>query len=315
MKYLNPVVFFKKLFALIREITLFSKYLNIIAELEKRSRNQQKLSNAKSQLQSEYMQKFYKSGGFLGSTFSTPNDMSPLAFEKAKKELESKYGGSENSFKVALFDNGLQPVKTAYSIKDMEIASQRKLSREEILGAWGVPEVLIGLGEAANRAVTDSQMYSFAKVVIDPILTYRDEVYTREIEKEFGRDDLFVKHDTVAPEDVEGKLRYYKDMASIAGITINEIRAEEDYEMFPYELADVPLLNVGGAVVRMDTGEQLGQVPNNVTPKETPEEPKDKKKDMDSSLKWKQFDIRQRRLSVQLEKEINRFYRGIFPDR
>jgi hypothetical protein len=35
MKYLNPVVFFKKLFALIKEITLFSKYLNIISELEK----------------------------------------------------------------------------------------------------------------------------------------------------------------------------------------------------------------------------------------------------------------------------------------
>jgi hypothetical protein len=35
MKYLNPVVFLKSLFALIKELNLYSKYLNIISELEK----------------------------------------------------------------------------------------------------------------------------------------------------------------------------------------------------------------------------------------------------------------------------------------
>jgi hypothetical protein len=35
MKYLNPMVFFKNLYSLIKEITLFSKYLAIVAELEK----------------------------------------------------------------------------------------------------------------------------------------------------------------------------------------------------------------------------------------------------------------------------------------
>ena len=213
--------------------------------------------------QTYYMKKFHKEGGFMGAVFTTNAALNNQAYNRALGMLREKYSGSEASFKVALFEQGLQPIKAAYSLKDMEMSEQRKLTREEVMTAFRIPQLLLGgSAEGYTKASSEAAEYTYTSTFIDPMLDYVDEVFTQHVKMDYAK-NLVVKHDAVAPKDVERNLRYYKDLASVGGLVVNEIRVAEDYDPFEYELAKVPLINVGGAVIRLDTGEQLGQVPNN----------------------------------------------------
>jgi HK97 family phage portal protein len=214
-------------------------------------------------LQTDLQKRFYQNSGFMGQAWSTTQTMEKNSFERAKKQLEAR-AGTENAFKFGLFDSGLSPVKHPYSIKDMDVAEQRKLTMEEVLRAFRMPKIMIGgTLDNVSRANAEAALYTYATTFIDPMLSYIDEVLTRHIRMEFG-DKWILKHDKISPKDIETMLKYYDTMINLGAMTKNEIRIEEDFEKFPYELANVPMINVGGALVRLDTGEQLGQVPNNV---------------------------------------------------
>lgn len=258
--------------------------------------------------QTQYISQFYENGGFLGQVFTTSQNLRPAEFERAKKELRTEYGGKENSHKLALFTGGLEPIKSAYSLKDMEMTTQRKLTLEEVMTAFRIPKILLG-GEGGqyNKATAQAAEYSYASTMIEPALNYVDQVFTKHVRMDYG-DKYVVKHDPVSPKDVEENLKYHKGLTEVGGKTINEIRVEENYDPFPYELADVPIINVGGALVRLDTGDQLGQVPNNVL-----QEPKSiqlpvVKENNLYDLHWKQFN---RRVSQDLkwfERRVNDFF-------
>jgi len=233
-------------------------------------------------LQMGYMKKFYKEGGFLGNTFSTTQNMSPATFKRAKQELIEKYSGSENAFKVALFESGLQPIKSAYSIREMELGPQRRLTLEEVMTAFRIPQILLGgSNETYNFGTAKSAEYAYTSTLVDPYLTNVDEVFTRHVKNDYG-EEFFVAHDALSTKDVEENLKYYKDMTSVGAFTINEVRERERLPALNFALADVPLLNVGGAAIRIDNGEQLGAQPNNVLPKP-------KSKGAVEDLHWKQF--------------------------
>jgi HK97 family phage portal protein len=99
--------------------------------------------------QTAYISQFYENGGFLGQVFTTTQNLRPAEFERAKKELRAEYSGKENSHKLALFTGGLEPIKSAYSLKDMEMTVQRKLTLSEVMTAFRIPQILLG-GEGAN---------------------------------------------------------------------------------------------------------------------------------------------------------------------
>jgi len=248
-------------------------------------------------LQMGYMRKFYEKGGFVGLAFSTTTEMKKVNFDRALEKLEERYSGKDNAFGVGLFDSGLQPLKDPYSIRDMDMSNSRKLTKDDIYEAWKVSRIHVGGGEAANRASNDAAIYQFTSGVIDPVLTYVDAVLTGYVRREFGS-DLMIEHDTLAPRDMEGKIKFYEFGLKNAIITINEVRDEEQWDKLPYELADVPLLNVGGGAIRIDQAKMIGSESEKEESPEGDQETDSVKNtnpvrnglDDYYTLKWKQFD-------------------------
>lgn len=214
--------------------------------------------------QTAYMKEFYDNGGFLGQVFTTSQNLRPAEFERIKKELKSEYAGKGKSHKLALFTGGLEPIKSAYSLKDMEMTTSRKLTLSEVMTAFRIPQILLGgEGSEYNKATATAAEYSYSSTMIEPALSYIDQVFTKHIRMDYKDNSLVVRHDPVSPKDVDENLKYYEKMAGLGTLTVNDIRKAENYDPFTYRLADVPLINVGGAVVDLSTGEQLGQIPNN----------------------------------------------------
>lgn len=256
-------------------------------------------------LQMEYAKKFYEEGGFLGLTFTTDQELTEASFERAKKMLEKEYAGKERAYKVGLFDGGLKPLPSAYSMRDMDIARLRGTTREEVLGAFKVPKILLGIGESINRATAEASIYSFASGVIDPQLSYVDDVFTRFVQSEYG-ENLMVMHDTVTPRDQEGDIKYYRGMAELGGYTINEMRREEGLNPFEGELAEVGIINLGGNAIRIDTGEIIGQQSEEPKKQDVEKSYNRYKSDVDD-LRWKQFNRKHTYLSGRLQKRLNEY--------
>lgn len=264
-------------------------------------------------LQMKYMTQFYKQGGFLGQTFSTKASLNDAMFNRMLERLQDEYTGVDNAYKVALFDNAMGPVKTAYSPKEIDMANQRKLTKDDIYEAWKVSRIHVGSGELANRASNDAAVYQFTSGVIDPILNYIDEVFSKDIRREYNAPDLFVMHDVLAPKDHEASRQLYESGLKNAYLTMNEVREEEGLNPMEGALTDKLLINGGGALYDAISGERIG-LPEEQNPgsNAADNESKDQKtisqkniKDEVKNLRWKQFERRYASAARRFNRKID----------
>jgi len=189
-------------------------------------------------MQIEYRKLFYKKGGFLGATFTTSQTMQQDNFNRLYEMLKSKYGGSENAFKVALFDSDVRPVPTAYSLKDMQITDDRKLNMEEICSAFGVNKLLFGQSENIQRGNADTVLYAFYFVTIDPLLTYVAQALTNQfLSVDFAATDgstsLYLAFDPLAMRDKQAEYANYKSAIDAGWLYPSEVREIEGYKPSP----------------------------------------------------------------------------------
>jgi len=183
-------------------------------------------------MQIQYRKQFYSKAGFMGATFTTSKDMGKDAFDRAYEMLQKKYGGSENVFKVGLFDNDIKPVPTAYSLKDMQITEDRKLNMEEICSAFGVNKLLFGQSENIQRGNADTVLYAFYFITIDPMLSYLGQVFTNQLlnvdyAATDGSTSLYMKPDVLAPKDTQAVYSNYKSALDSGWLAVDEVRTQE----------------------------------------------------------------------------------------
>jgi len=186
-------------------------------------------------MQIAYRKQFYKRGGFLGATFTTEQKMTDTSFKRAKEELQENYSGEANVFKIALFEQGLKPIPTAYSLKDMQMTEERNLNRDEILSAWKVNKLLLGQSELVQRGNAETVFYIFASMVIDPLMNYIDECLTAQWTVVDYDRDFYIKHDMVANEDEELNLKRIDNGIKNGWLSVNEVRNEGGYEQWETE--------------------------------------------------------------------------------
>ena len=258
--------------------------------------------------QTAYMKEFYENNGFLGQVFTTSQTMTNANFERAKKELRSEYGKDASSHKIGLFDSGLTPIKSAYSLKEMEMTLQRKLTLSEVMTAFRIPKLMLGgEGDTYTKATATASEYTYSSTMIEPALTYIDQVLSKHVKRDYGK-KYKIMHDPISPKDVEENLDYYNKMAGVGALSINEIRELENYEKLKFPLADAYILNVGGGAINLTTEEVIGKGANAELPQA--EKPKSFINKDALDLHWKQS---VRRIDSDLnwfKRRINEFFDG-----
>lgn len=212
-------------------------------------------------LQTKYQQQFYRSGGFLGQTFIAKQELSDKTFKRLSEELQKRYGGGyENAYKVALLEL-VEPVKQAYSIRDMELTLQRQLSRDEILAAFQIPKILAGIGDNINRATAEASIFQFTSGVVDPLCSYFSNIFTQSFSKDFaGGNRLVIEADPLAPKDVEANIKYYQAGLNMGWLTLNDVRISESYPKFEFAEADEPIIAVNRMPISNWKNNKVGNI-------------------------------------------------------
>lgn len=141
-----------------------------------------------------------------------------------RKRLEETYGGYENAHKVAILTNGAKLSPITIPPKDLEFIAGRQMNRDEIMGIFGVPKILLGLEGDYNRATAETAERVFAKYTIEPIVEKISQQWNEFLVPRFG-DDLWLGYEPLATEDRELQLMKW-DRGIDRFLTINDIRQE-----------------------------------------------------------------------------------------
>jgi SPP1 gp7 family putative phage head morphogenesis protein len=134
--------------------------------------------------------------------------------------------------KVAIIGGGAKIDRTMISQRDMDFWRLRKVNRDTILGAYGIPLTILGIEGPGSRARAEADAYIFARYVIKPRLTRFREKLNEQLCPLFG-EGLELDFDNPVPENRE-QLITEADTGVRAGyLTINEARQMLGFDAVP----------------------------------------------------------------------------------
>jgi len=113
----------------------------------------------------EFYQIFFKNGATPSGVLTSEAKPTPEVQDKIKEQLQARYQGKENAFKLMVLFGGMDYKPISLSQKDMDFINQRKLSR----------------GLRVNLAKTYSPVSAFARFTSSEIA--KIALGTRKIER------------------------------------------------------------------------------------------------------------------------------------
>ena len=206
-----------------------------------------------------YNTNFYRNAARPDGGLSFEQTLSDADYERIRSEWRKGHGGTENAHKIAILEKGATWESIGLSQKDMDFIEARKLNREEIASAYGVPPVLINSYEHANYNTAKTQVALFWHETMMPKVISMAETMTNNMDKMLGAgaatlssDDLFIGFDLrnvwALTQEANDRLKAGLDAVKTGVLTINELRERENLDSVewgdtywkPMGLIDVP---------------------------------------------------------------------------
>lgn len=194
----------------------------------------------------EYAAKFQKRFFYNDATppvvFIMP-DATDEQRETFMARWNKKHKGVENSHRAAAVSGNV----TVHEVgkgegKNLGFLESRVAMRDAVLEHFGMPREIMGITENSNRATADAAQYIYAKNVLTPRISMREEAINTQLLPMFG-DGLVWRYDPVIPYDKAFDKEKALDAYKEGLITKNEARGLMDY----------PAVE-GGDVFRMPDG-------------------------------------------------------------
>ena len=135
----------------------------------------------------EYGSKFYSNGARPSGILTHPNTVKDP--KRLRDSWNAAYGGSANSGKVAVLEEGMKFEKVSMPNNEAQFLETRKFQVSEICRIFRVPPHLVGDLEHATFSNIEHQSISFAVHTIRPWLVRIEQAINRSLfsEKEKGK--------------------------------------------------------------------------------------------------------------------------------
>lgn len=180
-------------------------------------------SNIESNL---YNYEFYANACVPSGTLETEQKLTTNEADELADNWMKSHKRKGLRHRIAVLWNGIAYKPSQRSPRDMEFIKQKALNREEILAAYGVPPVLVGLLESVNYGNSKEQKKTFWQQTMIPKLAGLSSRFNIEFKldvtkRKFAYD--LTKLDVLQDDqDVRGRVAFNLSKALI--MTANEIR-------------------------------------------------------------------------------------------
>jgi HK97 family phage portal protein len=170
-----------------------------------------------------------------------PGKLSPQAEVNLRSSVKDMYSGSANAGNVLILQEGVEATPWTMPLADAQWIERSYLSIEDICRLFGVPPHKVQhLLRATNNNI-EQQSQDFLSDVLDPDLVAEEQELEWKLLAPQERESLFVKFQRNAAIQMDSAARsnFYEKMTRIGGMSIDEVRDREEFNMLPEDRGTV----------------------------------------------------------------------------
>ena len=192
----------------------------------------------------EYGSKFYANGAAPSGVLEHPGTLKDPA--KVRDSWNSAFGGSSNSHKVAVLEEGLKYTPISISPNEAQFLETRKFQINEIARIFRVPPHMVGDLEKSSFSNIEQQSLEFVKYTLDPWVSRWEQNMMRSLFSVDEKATYFIKFnvDGLLRGDYQSRMNGYAIGRQNGWMSANDIRELENLDRIPTELGgDLYLVN------------------------------------------------------------------------
>lgn len=178
-----------------------------------------------------YGANFYRNGAQLSGILKHPGALSKDAMERLKQSWNQAYGGSGNSGKTAILEEGMDYSPITLKPSDASFAETKKLVVADIARIFGVPQFLLEDLERATFNNIEHLSQLFLTLTIRPWCKRIEQEINRKLfpRDERGRFVAFLDFDDLLMADLKSRAEYARTLFNVGAFSPNDIRKMSGY--------------------------------------------------------------------------------------
>ena len=219
----------------------------------------------------EYGSKFYANGAAPSGVLEHPGTLKDPA--RVRDSWNSTFGGSSNSHKVAVLEEGMKYTPISISPNEAQFLETRKFQINEIARIFRVPPHMVGDLEKSSFSNIEQQSLEFVKYTLDPWVIRWEQALYRTLLSEEEKKNYFFKFNVegLLRGDYQSRMQGYATARQNGWMSANDIRELEDLDRIPAELGgDLYLIN--GNMLPLESAGAFANISPTTTEKEEPNE-------------------------------------------
>lgn len=192
----------------------------------------------------EYGSKFYANGAAPSGVLEHPGTLKDPS--KVRDSWSQTFGGSANSHKVAVLEEGMKYTPISISPNEAQFLETRKFQIDEIARIFRVPPHMVGDLEKSSFSNIEQQSLEFVKYTLDPWVSRWEQNMMRSLLSEEEKKKYFIKFnvDGLLRGDYQSRMNGYATARQNGWMSANDIRELENLDRIPAELGgDLYLIN------------------------------------------------------------------------
>ena len=218
----------------------------------------------------EYGAKFFANGAAPSGVLEHPGTIKDPA--RLRENWNSTFGGSANSGKVAVLEEGMKYTPISISPNEAQFLETRKFQIDEIARIFRVPPHMVGDLEKSSFSNIEQQSLEFVKYTLDPWVARWEQAMVRALLSQEEKKTYFFKFnvDGLLRGDYQSRMNGYATARQNGWMSANDIRELENLDRIPAEAGgDLYLINGNmtkledAGIFAVGSGEKKPPEPNN----------------------------------------------------
>lgn len=192
----------------------------------------------------EYGAKFFANGAAPSGVLEHPGTIKDPA--RLRENWNSTFGGSANSGKVAVLEEGMKYTPISISPEQAQFLETRKFQIDEIARIFRVPPHMVGDLEKSSFSNIEQQSLEFVKYTLDPWVIRWEQSLSRSLLTDEQKKEYFFKFNLegLLRGDYASRMSGYATARQNGWMSANDIRELENMDRIPTELGgDLYLIN------------------------------------------------------------------------
>lgn len=147
----------------------------------------------------EWNRNFFLNSAEPGGVLTAPGELDDDEWRKLMNRWREGHRGVSRAHRVAVLEGGITWTPNPHTMKDMDFASLRNLSRDLIREAWGIHKIMLGNSDDVNRANAQTGEEVFANWSVVPRLDRWKDALNYQLLPLFGSTGENVEFDYIYP--------------------------------------------------------------------------------------------------------------------